>query len=619
MTNLFLSNRLKKALKGNLLPFQDISNIYMNPKRRELTEWLLIDLDILVDEFFKSELSSKDRFINTMNRIFKTWKFCNLLKKYYNEYLFNLILKIDYCFYEKNSKEKLKLEDNPLNRFAIAKYKFKFNITPKIEWVKQPKFLFRLTIVFFQASNIIYQGIRTGFIIFKKRKKYKVMRELKWGFKGINGNYFHDDFMVDNNKIRPKDLLIFIRHIPEDTFGIKTYETLKRSPYDFFDLRLLPISIYCFMIHILPKYLVFGCLTLLSCINSQNFSLFSTIFYQFIVIGMPQEKIFSNYEISSQFGHNTFSYAHIVEAIVCNNYGARYYLCQLSDSSMREMKDVASFLGCDYIFAWGNAHKSLLDTNFNTFLPTGYVFKSFIKQVCSNKADVMDKMKLNRKRKNIVFFEENFGGPIKITAECYIQYWETILAVWKKLKDNINIIIKTKDIHKYLVDSLGLNESLKKRSIEIIDFLSKTGNFYVLGYPEWSFIELIGIADVVVTHGMTSSSTIAIISGIEGIYFDRIGWHHPFARLFKDKIVFSDSDRLVEMTEKIITGKDSVFKIIPENLLQEFNNDRDGSSIDLVREFFSGNYNILASSLVDREEINPSTHPQLKSRGFRSG
>lgn len=585
--NLLLPNRLSEALKGNLLSYFDISDIEIIQKRKDFVEWLLVDLDSLVEDFFLRDDFRHKRFINKMNRIFNTCKFDNLVKKYVNGYLYNFFLKLDYCFFEQNSNEKLILEDNPLNRFAISKYKLRFNIESKIKWKKSPNFLFRGIVIFFHASNIVYQGIRTGFAIFEIRKKYKVMRELKWGFKGVNGNYFHDDFMVDNNKIKVQDLLIFIRRVPKDTDSTRIYDTLKSSPYDYFDLRTLSISIHCFLFRIIKKYLVFGCSVLLSCINSQSFSLFSSIFYYFIVIGIPFEKVFSNYEIISIFGHSNYLFDHNIEAIVCNNHGAKYYLSQLSDGSIEELKDVSSFLGCDYIFAWGKAHKSFLETNSNAFFSTGYLFKSFIDLVHSNRSEFISKMKLDNKRKNIVFFDENCGGLTKTTTEFYIHYWETISDVLEKFKNEINVIVKPKDPLAYLV----LSERLKKRYLEIINFLSKSENFYFLGYPEWSFIELIGIADVVITFGMTSSSTIAIICGIEGIYFDKEGLRHPFSRLFKDKIVFSDREKIVEMIEKIVSGKDSVFNVIPQNLLKEFNNS-DVCALDLARDIFSGNYNI---------------------------
>lgn len=584
--NFLKKNWIKKILRGDTFSYPDISSIVSIQKRKEYVDWIYLDSVSIVEDFFNANKSTH-KFISAMNKIYNTNKFGNLFKKYVIDYLYHIFLLLDYYCFEVLSTHKLELEDNSLNRFAVLNYKTKFNIEPNIKWFKQPNLVLRLLIIFFHACKILYYGIKNGVSIFEKRKQYKVMRMLVMGFKGINGYYLHDDFMVDGEKIQPKELLIFTRGKPNDYFAQKTYETMINSPYDSFDIETLPISIKIFIFRIIPKYLLSGCLTLLFCVNSSSFTLFSSIYYRFIAIGILHEKVFSRYKICSQLGHQSYSYTHIIEAIICNNHGAKYYLCQFSDATLLENKQVFSFLGCDYIFAWGKAHKAILETNPNTFLPTGYLFKSFIKQVDSIKSDIIAQMKLNNGRRNIVFFEEDFGGVNNITEESYIYYWETIFAVWKKIKNDINLIFKPKDPLIYL----GLSEKLKKRYLEIMNCLSKSENFYILGSPKWSFIELIGIADVVITHGLTSSTTIAIICGIEGIYFSRENSPHPFARLFQNKVVFCDSDKLVEMIEKIIAGKDSVFKIIPENLLQEFNNN--GCALDLTRDIFLGNYDTL--------------------------
>ena len=37
------------------------------------------------------------------------------------------------------------------------------------------------------------------------------MREAIWGLYGAYGYYFHDDFLVDNDKIKKEDLILFSR------------------------------------------------------------------------------------------------------------------------------------------------------------------------------------------------------------------------------------------------------------------------------------------------------------------------------------------------------------------------------------------------------------------------
>lgn len=586
--NFLKSKSIKKIAWGDLLPYIDISHIESLQKRKEYVDWVCMELVQIVEEFFSSNKAT-ERFAYFMNIIFKTKKFNNLLRKYVTGYLYNLFLVLDYHYFEKPFNYKLELEYNPLNQFAIAKYKSKFNICPKICWKTQPNLPIKLLIIFFHSFKSLFYGFKNGVFIFKNRKKYKVLRQLTCGFKGINGSFLHDDFMVDGSRIKPEELLIFTRGTPKDSYKIKIYETLQNSTYDSFDIEALPVSLNILLSRIIPKYSFSGCLALLICVKSSLFSLFSSIFFRFMFIGILHEKVFSNYKIYSQLGHQYYSYDHIVEAIICNNHDAKYYLFQIPDNSVIENKHLMPFLGCDKLFTWGVAHNFVKPGNSDVYLNTGYIFKRFINQIRLDRNQITSQMKLLDKRKNIVFFEEDFGGVNKNTAEIYMNYWEVIFGLWQRIKNEINIIVKPKDPSAYL----GLPDNMKNRYLEIVGILSKSKNFKFLGFKEWAFIELIGIADIVLSLGMTSSSTIAIICGINGLYFNQANYYHPLATLFKDKVVFDDKNMLLDMIESIVSERCSVFDVIPEETIREFDRYKDDRGIDLFRKILSGEDSLL--------------------------
>ena len=86
---------------------------------------------------------------------------------------------------------------------------------------------------------------------------------------------------------------------------------------------------------------------------------------------------------------------------------------------------------------------------------------------------------------------------------------------------------------------------------------------------------------------MTSSSTIAIICGIEGLYLDEVGYGHPFAKHFKDKIVFADPEKLLNMIKKILIGNENPCSSIPAELLREYDEYNDDRGIDRFREILA--------------------------------
>jgi polysaccharide biosynthesis PFTS motif protein len=185
--------------------------------------------------------------------------------------------------------------------------------------------------------------------------------------------------------------------------------------------------------------------------------------------------------------------------------------------------------------------------------------------------------------KIITFFDESFGGDSEMTEEHYIIFWETILKVAEQER-NSTIVIKPKGSENYKL----LSQKFKEEYLVTLDKISKMKNIYFIDEKRWSFIEAVGVSDVVVTQGMTTSGTVAIICGIEGLYLDQFGYEHEFSRLFKDRIVFDNPEKLLDMIHRIVRGEEVPSKDIPEGLLREFDEYSDDRGIDLLRDILSG-------------------------------
>lgn len=567
---------MKNLLVKDLMAGLNTAEHFTEQKSSEYIEWLNSDLVNISEEFAQKNGLIGSHFIKRMNNVFKTSRFELLLKRWLVEYfvkLFNLL----------NCAEKLILEDNPLNRFGIEKYHDRFKALPKIKLEEQTNFLQRILSILLRGCFILHISLNKGFRVLGKIKKYKVMREATWGLYDTGGYYFHDDFLVDGDKIKKEDILLFSRGVPIESGRLKGYHDARKSCYTHFDLLSLQMSAKVLFFRIVPKYIILISKALFAEIYSKHFSLYWSIYLYFINNALPYEKLFSNFEIVSELGHNYFSAGHIPEAIVCQNYGAKYYLMHWSDNSIDINKYGLSFLGCDGLLVWGKAHVRGIEGAQDICIPTGYVFKSFIKKVMTDKSRVLSEMGICCNGKIVSFFDESFGYDIKMTEENYVIFWETALKL-AEIEKNVFVLVKPKELDKYN----NLSGNLKQRFIKIKDQMGKTSNLHIVDANKWSFVEVIGVSDIVVTQGMTSSSTIAIICGIEGLYLDQVDYNHPFSRLFKDKIVFNDPDKLLVMIQKIIKGAEKPLENIPEDMLRNYDAYPDDRGIDLFRDILSG-------------------------------
>ncbi|MCX5696448.1 MAG: hypothetical protein NTU54_00490 [Candidatus Omnitrophica bacterium] len=554
-------------------------------KNIDFIEWIHEDLVLAVKLFTEEQGLLKSRFVRCSNMIFRTEKFSILLQRWLVDYLgdlFNLIY--DYEHSCLKGKYSLPLEDNPLNRFAIKRYESKFGVKIPVPWKPALGNIRKALSIFLQNLFIIYHSVKTGVVLFAKKETYKVMHESLWGLFSMHGYYFHDDFFVDGKVIMSDDLLLFSRaEIHHCSQSMKAMNQARGSSYASFYLPDLPISLIDLLLRVLPRYIFFESFVFISEIRSKNFSLFQSIFYYFSIYGLPYEKVFSNFNINAELGHGYFIAQHIPEAIVCNNRGAKYYLIHWSDNSVDLDKHILSFLGCDRFFLWGPSHVQGVEGNPEMLEFTGYFFKKFIKDIKINRKNVLKDMQISARGKVISFFDESFGANCIMTGMHYVNFWKLALESARLMSDH-TIVIKPKGLYEYR----NLPNNLIADFLEVKDELSRRDNVFFVDDERWSFVECIGISDLVITQGMTSSATIAIICGINGLYFAEAEVDHIFSRHFKDKLVFDSAVSILKMIRRIVDGDENPLHLITENIMRGLDAYKDDSGLDNLKRILSG-------------------------------
>jgi len=576
MRNIILKFIRTKILSDLMYAMKFIDNDSVQ-KSGEYLEWEAENLMLFTSEFVNNNKLFGTKYILEMNSIYNTQRFDNLIQRWIVEYLHVFFRVLD-DYSHGNGNLNITLEDNPLNRFAFEKYAFQFAIDFEVVWKKQDNtFVKCIRICFGIIFTIVYSLVQ-GLKLVEKRKDFKILREGIWGLDNVGGKYFHDDFLVDGVNLKQDDMLFFSRGVPTTEFRLTSYKEMRNSVYSYFDLKKIPISLKVFFLRIVPLYVNKNSYVLLKEIYSKHFSLFWNIYLTFVTYAVPYERVFSNYDIVSELGHNYFSYSHISEAIVCENYGVKYYLMHWSDNSLKINSYITSFLGCDNFLVWGSAHiqTKSLDPKFH--INTGYVFKEFIQNIQQKREHELLEMGVNVRGKVISFFDESVGGECKMTGAQFVDFWKCALNLARKEPEH-TILLKPKEYSRYKL----LSDELQCLFLEIKAKLENQNNVYIINEDKWSFIEVIGVSDIVITQGATSSATIAIICGIEGLYLDQAHYDHPFWKDFSNVLMFDDPSALISMVQSIITGESRPRQLIPESTLRKYDAFNDNCALNRYR------------------------------------
>lgn len=555
------------GIKTDLLQNLVVQGFRASKRPPEYYEWINTGLVDLTNEFFGTRECGMEGFPAELNEIYGTDRFNNLFKRWTVDYLHKLFD----CIYDASAAgREVLLEKNPLNVFAVERFKRLYGTEVPVKWSRGSGFSGKSLLLFFRTFSVLWISLKNG-IVFGGRKNYKVLRECLWGLTQL-GSYFHDDFLVDGEKLKKDELLLFTRGLPEPR-RIQAYKDAAGSGYAHFDLRKAKISADALFMEILPKYLSGGVCKLARHINNPCFSYYYSVFSYFCVFAVPYERLFSNYDIHAELGHAYFSAVHIPESIVCQSHGAKYCLMHWSDNTVNANKYISSFLACDKYISWGEAHYRGVEGPASIMEYTGYVFKGFINKVKAQRGAVRREMGIPDGVFLAVFFDESFGDDVKMTAEHFLNFWDTAL---KTASTGIHVAIKSKELDR----AQNLGPGLKAEFERIYSGLRRLPNFTLVDEFKWSFIEAIGVSDVVVTQGMTSSSTIALICGIQGLYLDQAAYDHPFSRNYKGILVFDNSDTMVNTIVKISRNEVNPLSKIPAAVLNGYDEYRDDLSFE---------------------------------------
>ena len=274
---------MRRFLVKDLLSGLDSENHITAQQSIEYIGWIGFNIVDITTEFVLENKLLESYFVKGMNRTFRTGYFKELLNKWTLIYLLKLFDMLDYFVKHQSQPDKrLILEDVPINRFGVGKYCARFKTLPDIKWKTQAGLPRRLFSILMRPFSILYISLSKGVKISARREKYKVLRESMWGLYDVRGYYLHDDFLVDGNKIKQDDLLLFSRGKPTELYRVKAYNDAKSSPYAHFDILSLSLDAVCLFSRIIPKYIVSGSRILSGEIFSDNFSLYWSVYSSFL-------------------------------------------------------------------------------------------------------------------------------------------------------------------------------------------------------------------------------------------------------------------------------------------------------------------------------------------------
>ncbi|MBA7698336.1 hypothetical protein ES703_107013 [subsurface metagenome] len=536
-------------------------------------------------DFVCNKLKLEDcQFIKVYNEKFKTDKFKPFVLKWVSLYVFGLLNCLYRVHLDTPPKKILYLRNNLLNRHIYQWWCQKTGNEIPVKWLGGSEVKAGLEAIASIVALFISQLLSRGLCLPVRPKKFKIMKEATWG---LRNPVLRDDFFVDDEKLLKKDLLFYTRgssHEPR----MLAYKDAQDSGYECINTNELKIPINLLFQRLFKYHFLLPLGFILKNFRNKQTYLLREWLGPFHTVAINYEILLSQYQIELELSVNETGLAHIPETIILNNYGAKNVIYHWSDLTSYDCIG-HHFKSFNIYLIWGKAHSRGKRYFVDSLVETGCWLKHNFGEFTRNRKNIYEKLGLPiNGYKVLAFYDESFNPNGHFTEEVLLDFWQMMLEL---VEENRNVIgiIKPK-----YGDKLKLN-ILSNKGREIFNNIkqkcSESGRLYFIDEPrEVAATEVIAISDINITMGMGSPSTIALLCGEIGLYYDTTGNdYHPFTQKYRNKLVFDNKRDLFSTVNKIIDEGYSPLNEIEEELLRDYDHFRDDRGLERFREALLAN------------------------------
>ncbi|MCX6666555.1 MAG: hypothetical protein NT038_10955 [Euryarchaeota archaeon] len=478
----------------------------------------------------------KNPLICLQNKVFNTNKTVNFYKHHLSIFHFEFL------------RDLFLIRQNECS-FCLILPKTKLHSALAKEYLKDSEYRFSslLTMLYIGTGILaIMAGIFSSlFIKPVRRKPIKglVLKELVWSL-NPNKKGFQDNFLVDGNIIKESDY-VYYKSRTNEPGRMQAYKEAKQRNYDVIILdRLFNINSRFFKhiknnILFLPCY-IFGSLT------SSSFLL--PYLAIFLSDSIDSYRLYSFCDVS--YHHSINDYDDIVSTMVANQLGIKVFLYHWSDLTVGIESSHQHIVHND-LFLWGPIMKenNYRQSRCENVYCIGCNLSNNYND--TSKKELRKEMGLDIDKPVIAFYDSDWGNDkMYYSIAVYEDFIQTIVDIAKK-KPDVQVVFKPK----FNLDEK--NQSLlKKLNVKI---------FY---WKDVFIADVLRSADVNVSMGMNSTTTLSLLCGIPGLYYDTTENHlHPLTK-YEGQLVFRDRKSLIKTIDGLIAGTITIPEI-PE--LKEYN------------------------------------------------
>lgn len=560
----FIRKYIKESVYEHKVVLGDYKGIWYDINKET------IDLTL---KFYEHNTPNVNKVIKYYNRVLNTNKFGAFVKDRFSKEIFALLQGLHIIRLSGLADKKILMAKTPIAELVIRYMKSSYSVNYKISWFLP---IFSYLSLYAYCLWLFTEFIRRGVVFNKSKRNYKVAAEASRGFylKSVR-----DDILIDGNIFNKTDLLL-LQFETGDYNRTEAFKEAKARGFDTACVNDLRININKDFLNFIFFYFLLPVKTYIQLLlrSQPYFCTYVFLFHQFC---FPMEVLLNLFSINCYLSNK--DYGDAASTIILNKYGAKNIVFIWSDVTVYKAYTQA-FIAHNVYFGWGDIYCNYHSSTYyvDKAISIGCIFKEEYNKAVLKKEDILRKIdKFRYGRKIVTFYDTSFSNLMEYTEGFFLEYLEMI-NTFSKINKDVNILLKPKNSANYLAQ-LG-KENNRNCYVKIWDELTSRGGFYCLNPLRWNIEETIAISDLGVSMAMNSASTISLICGKNALYFDKTGnSQHPFAKKYKNKIVFEDEGLLFQQIDNILNGKFDCKDVVSETDIREYDGFYDDKALIRLR------------------------------------
>jgi hypothetical protein len=427
---------------------------------------------------------------------------------------------------------------------------------------------------------------RRRFTIRSDTSHYQVAKEILWE---IGTGRRNDDFFVDGDLIKPKDVLFYYQSASEANGRLRpghlkiSISNATAKGYTCISFDAAPVSLSLIRRIIMPRYVLFplviGIITLIRHVGRPSANLLNIIVMTFLARTVQWEIFLESFHPRLNVSQEDPYPHHIADTIALNLHGSSNGGFQWADDAQWRAVPLA-YLGYNVYFSWGTLAKNYWKGNWEVdhIFPVGYLWGHHVQESLDQRDELRRELLGEGEETRLVvsLLDEKITPDLFTSETMLFDFYRVGVELLKKRPD-ITIIAKPK---RWSDQDIGAPAIL-----DMIAPYVESGRFFMLGRENVDVQQTIAISDVVISMVMGVPYLEAICCGRQGLNFAPTrNLSSPLYRQGYGKVVFDEVDDLVQAVESALANPQNNPGEGLGSLMQEVDPYCDLHGIDRMRQ-----------------------------------